>query len=233
MSATSLGVLALHRTTIGKKVIMAVSGVIWIGFVAFHMYGNLKVFGGSAYFNEYAEGLREFGAPIFGHAHLLWVARLVLIAALGLHVWAALSLNQRNLETRSTKYVKHKKLRANAATKTMVFGGIAILLFIIYHLMHFTWGVPGIHPDFIWDDAYHNLVVGFRSYFFIPSIIYLVAMVFLALHLYHATWSMFQTLGLNNKTYNKMIRALAWMVALVIPIGFAIVPLAVMFGIVS
>ncbi len=233
MSATSLSVLALHRSTIGKKVIMAVTGVIWIGFVTFHMYGNLKVFGGPAYFNEYAEGLREFGSPIFGHSHLLWVARLALIGSIVLHVWSAYSLNNRNLATRTTKYIKHTKLRDNAATKTMIYGGTAILLFIIFHLMHFTWGIPGIHPDFVWDDAYHNLVVGFQSYGYVPAILYIIAMVFLALHLYHGTWSMFQTLGLNNKTYTQAIRALAWAISIIVPVGFIIVPLAVMFGIVS
>ena len=233
MSVTSMGVLALHRTTIGKKVIMAVTGLVWIGFVTFHMYGNLKVFGGPEYFNAYAEGLRSIGAPIFGHSHLLWMARLVLIGSVVLHVWAALTLYQRNTHTRPAKYTRHKKLQANYATLTMIYGGVFILLFLIFHLMHFTWGVPGIHPNFICDDAYHNVVVGFQSYAYIPSIIYLVAMVFLALHLYHGTWSMFQTLGLNNKTYTKMIQALALIVAIVVPVGFAIVPISVMIGLVS
>jgi succinate dehydrogenase / fumarate reductase cytochrome b subunit len=115
----------------------------------------------------------------------------------------------------------------------MRWGGVTILLFIIYHLLHITFGVPGVHPDFIWDDAYHNLVTGFQSYFYIPAIIYLIAMVALGFHLYHGTWSMFQTLGLNNKTYTRLIRLAALALAIIVPAGFAMVPLGVMFGVIS
>ena len=228
-----VGVLTLPQTTIGKKVIMALSGIIWLGYLVLHMYGNLKIFGGQEHFNEYATGLRTLGAPIFGYAHLLWVARLVLIASFVAHVWAALTLSKRNRESRTARYVKHKKLRANSANLTMIYGGIALLLFVIYHLLHITFGVAGIHPSFEGHDAYHNVVSGFQSYFFIPAIIYILAMVVVGMHLFHGTWSMFQTLGLNNKTYSGMIRILAWVLAILIPVGFALVPLAVMFGIVS
>ena len=230
-----VGVMTLHRTSIGKKVIMAVTGLIGIGFVFFHMYGNLKVFGfigGPAYFNEYAEGLRSFGEPIFGHTHLLWVARIVLLVAVILHVWAAWSLYQESNNARSTRYVKYTKVQADPAASYIRFGGVVLFIFILLHLMHFTWGIPGIHPDFRPGDVYHNLVVGFQSYAYLPAIIYIVAMIVLGFHLYHGAWSMFQTLGLNNHTYTKPLRALALILAIVIPGGFAIVPLAVLFGIV-
>jgi succinate dehydrogenase / fumarate reductase cytochrome b subunit len=227
-----VGVLSLHRTSIGKKVIMAVTGLVWIGFLVFHMYGNLKAFGGQEYFNAYAEGLRSFGEPIFGHSHLLWVARAGLIVAFVLHVWAFWELYLQNQQGREVGYTRHTKVQANPASLTMRWGGVAILLFVIYHLMHFTWGVPGIHPDFIWDDAYHNLVRGFQTYFYIPAIIYILAAIALAFHLYHGTWSLFQTLGLNNKTYTKLIRGLAWLVTIVIPVGFAAVPISVMLGLI-
>ena len=228
-----VGVMTLPQTTIGKKVIMALTGIIWIGYLLMHMYGNLKIFTGPEHFNEYAAGLRTLGAPIFGYAHLLWVARLVLIGSFVAHVWAALTLSKRNRESRIQSYVKHKKLRANSANLTMIYGGIALLLFVIYHLLHITFGVPGIHPSFEGHDAYHNVVAGFQSYFYIPAIIYILALVVVGMHLFHGTWSMFQTLGLNNKTYSRMIRILAWAMAILIPVGFALVPLAVMFGIVS
>jgi succinate dehydrogenase / fumarate reductase cytochrome b subunit len=115
----------------------------------------------------------------------------------------------------------------------MFWGGVALFFFILFHLMHFTWGIPGVHPDFVTGDAYHNVIVGFRSYAYIPSILYLVGLVALALHLYHGAWSMFQTVGLNNKTYTNGLQALALLVAVVIPVGFALVPLAVIVGIVS
>ncbi len=236
MSAMNIGVLTLYRSSIGKKVIMAITGLIGIGFVVVHMYGNLKVFGfvggGAEYFNHYAEGLRELGAPIFGHTHLLWIMRLVLLASVVLHVWAAVSLYQESERARATKYAKHVKLQANPAALYIRAGGTLIFIFIILHLAHFTWGIPGIHPNFSQTDAYHNLVTGFQSYGYLPAIFYLVAMVALGFHLYHGTWSMFQTLGLNNHTYTTPLRTLALLVAVVVAGGFAIVPLSVMFGIV-
>ncbi len=228
-----VGVLSLPRTTIGKKVIMAVTGLVWIGFVIFHMYGNLKIFGGPDYFNIYSEGLREIGEPIFGPTHLLWLARLALVGAIALHVWAALTLKQRNFGSRTTKYTLLRHLQADYATLTMFWGGVTIFLFILYHLMHFTWGLPVIHPDFQGGDPYHNVIAGFRSYFYIPAALYLVGLVALAFHLYHGAWSMFQTVGLNSQSYTKMLQGLALLVAILIPIGFATVPLAVILGIVS
>jgi len=226
-----IGVMTLHRSTVGKKVIMAITGIVLIGFIMFHMYGNLKAFWGPAYFNEYSEGLRTVGEPIFGYQHLLWVARLGLIAAFGLHIWSALELIRQRQAGRPVKYVKHTKLEANYANLTIRFGGILILLFLIYHLMHFTFGVPVVHPDFIPGDAYHNLVVGFQS---VPvSIAYIIAVFFLGLHLYHGTWSMFQTLGFNSKEYDKPLRVLGLVVALVVTIGFISVPISVMLGIIS
>ena len=237
MGVMNVGVLSLHRTSIGKKVIMAVTGLIGVGFVVFHMYGNLKVFGflggGPEYFNEYSEGLRALGEPIFGHTHLLWIARLVLLAAVVLHVWAAWSLYRESAQARPIHYSKHTKIRADPAALYIRIGGVIILIFLIFHLMHFTWGVPGIHPDFSQTDVYHNLVAGFRSYGYLPAIFYLVAMGALGFHLYHGVWSMFQTLGLNNKTYTGLLRLLAWLVAIVVTAGFSIVPLAVIVGIVA
>jgi succinate dehydrogenase / fumarate reductase, cytochrome b subunit len=233
MGALNVGVLRIYQSSIGKKVIMAVTGLVWIGYVVMHMYGNTKAFWGPEYFNAYAEGLRELGSPIFGHGHLLWIARLVLIPTIILHVWAAWELSKRGWDGRTVKYAQHTKVHANSASLTMRWGGVAILLFVIYHVLHITFGVPGVHPDFIWDDAYHNLVTAFQSYFYIPAIIYLIAMVALGFHLYHGTWSMFQTLGLNNKTYSQPIRLLALALAIIIPAGFATVPLGVMFGLIS
>lgn len=225
-----VGVLTLPRTTIGKKVIMAVTGLIGIGFVLGHMYGNLKVFSGPEEFNAYAEGLRELGAPIFTHSELLWLVRLVLLAAVGLHVWSAWALYQDSRRARSTEYARYTTLHTNVAARYIRFGGTVIFIFIILHLMHFTWGIPGIHPDFIPGDVYHNLVVGFQSYYYLPAIFYLLAVLLLGFHLYHGAWSMFQTLGLNNSSYTHLWRGLAWILAVVITVGFAIVPLGVMFG---
>jgi succinate dehydrogenase / fumarate reductase cytochrome b subunit len=221
-------VLGLASSSIGKKVIMAVTGLIWIGFVAFHMYGNLKIFLGAAYFNEYSAGLRSIGGPIFGHTHLLWVARIVIVLSIVLHVWAAVSLYRRARTARPRNYEMHRTLQANYAAITIRYGGAVIFFFILFHLMHLTWGVPGVHSQFEHGDPYHNVLIGFQS---IPAvIIYTLGVIALALHLYHGTWSMFQTLGINNRNYDRLIRGLGLALALIIPIGFIIVPYSVLFG---
>ena len=139
-----------------------------------------------------------------------------------------------NLKARPQRYaVDHSAGGRTLGSRTMPYTGVIILLFIIYHLMHFTFGTPVIHPNFDGHDAYSNVVIGFQSYAYVPAIIYLLALVPLAFHLYHGTWSMFQTLGLNNKTYSGILRGLAWIVAIVISVGFALVPLAVIFGVLT
>lgn len=228
-----VGILTLPRTTIGKKVIMAVTGLIGIGFVFGHMYGNLKFFFGPKEFNAYAEGLREFGSPILTHSEPLWIVRLILLASVVLHVWSAWSLYQDSRRARSTPYSLYTTLHTNFAARYIRFGGTVILIFIIIHLMQFTWGVPVIEPDFIPGHVYHNVVVGFQSYYYLPAVFYLVAMLLLGFHLYHGTWSMFQTLGLNNSNYTHLWRGLALILAVVISVGFAIIPLAVILGYVS
>jgi succinate dehydrogenase / fumarate reductase cytochrome b subunit len=223
--------VALYRSSIGKKALMALTGLVWIGYVVMHMYGNLKAFQGSAHFNEYAEGLRYLGAPVFGQLHLLTLGRIGLVAAILVHSWAAYSLFVMAHEARPSSYASRRVVKANYASITMRYGGVVILLFIIFHLAHLTWGISPIHPEYIRGDAYHNLVIGFSS---LPVVlIYLVALAALALHLFHGTWSMFQTLGLNDNNWDTALRALAWVLAIVVPLGFAAVPLAVQFGIIA
>ncbi len=223
--------VALYRSSIGKKALMALTGLIWIGYVVVHMYGNLKVFTGSEHFNEYAEGLRVIGAPIFGPLHLLTIARIGLIAAIVVHIWAAYSLFQQAREARPASYASRRVVQANYASLTMRYGGTLILLFIIFHLVHLTWGISPVHSDYIRGNAYHNLIVGFRS---LPVVlIYLVALVALGLHLFHGTWSMFQTLGLNDSAWDVAFRGLAWLLAIVVPVGFAVVPIAIQLGFVQ
>lgn len=223
--------MTLYRSTIGKKAIMAVTGLVGIGFVFFHMYGNLKIFLGPEYFNAYAEGLRELGAPIFGHTHILWILRIVLLASVVLHVWAAVSLYQQARRARPNKYAVQRTVQANYAAKTIRYGGIVIFFFIIFHLMHFTWGTPGIHNDFIYGDPYHNVISGFQ--FWPAAVLYLVAVTALGFHLYHGTWSMIQTLGILSKKYDTAVRLAGLALAVIISVGFALVPIAVMAGMVQ
>ncbi len=220
---------ALYRSSIGKKALMAITGVIWIGYVVMHMYGNLKVFQGAEHFNAYAEGLRYLGAPIFGHLHLLMLARIILVTALVVHVWSALVLYQQAWTARPTTYASRKIVQANYAALTMRYGGILLVLFVLFHLMQLTWGTPGVSSDFIPGDAYHNVIRAFQAWPVV--VVYLLALLALGFHLFHGTWSMFQTLGLNSREWDASIRGLAWLIAIVVPVGFAVVPIAVQFGI--
>ena len=229
MATAAASVTMIYRSTIGKKVIMAITGLIYIGFVVFHMYGNLKVFLGAAYFNEYAEGLREIGHPIFGYLHLLTVGRIVLVGAMVLHVWCAWSLYQAARKARPQGYAEKKVVQANYASLTVRYGGTVILLFLIYHLAHLTWGITGV--PFEQGNAYFNVVSSFQI---MPiPFIYLIAVIALGFHLYHGTWSMMQTLGISSRGNEKPIRAMALLLAIVTTVGFASVPLGVMLGIVQ
>src|SRR6266511_941154 len=231
--------LTIYRSSIGKKAIMAISGLVGIGFLAAHMYGNLKIFEGPEYFNHYAAGLRTLGAPVFGPTHLLWVLRIVLIVSVVLHVAMAYQLTRQDWSgrPRAMSYGRKKDIQASYAARTMRWGGVILLLFIVYHLMNLTFGVIGFrpgqfrHPENGEFSTYSNVVNAFS--FWPATLIYLVAMIALGFHLYHGFWSMFQTLGLNNYRTNTALRALAAAVTFVLTIGFISVPLAVMFGIVQ
>lgn len=227
-----MAVMTLTRSTIGKKVIMAVTGLVWIGFLAFHMYGNLKVYQGAEYFNHYAESLRELGAPLFSYLHLLTVLRIIVTVAVLAHIWAAISLTKAARNARPQNYEMKRLVQVNYASITMRYGGLVIALFLLYHLAHFTWGLIPIPPSgFVKADAYSNLVGGFQSIFNV--VFYLIAVAALGLHLYHGTWSMFQTLGFNNQKYDSTLRSVALTLAILISVGFAIVPLSVLFGFVT
>ena len=222
-------VFSLYSTSVGKKIAMAGSGVIFVGFVLGHMAGNFKVYQGAEKFNAYAEGLREMGAPVFGHSQLLWVARLVLLASLVIHVISAIQLNRQSLSARPVKYEKPVHLEFSRASRSMRWGGIALFLFVAYHLAHLTWGF--VHPDFIRGDAYHNLVSGFQS---LPVVgIYVLAMGALGLHLYHGIWSAFQTLGLLSPRALKIRRPLSAVVALTVVLGNLSFPVAVQAGLLT
>ncbi len=206
-------------SSIGKKVVMAVTGAALFGFVIAHMLGNLQVYLGPAALNAYAEGLRHLGA-------LLWIARGGLLVAALLHVWSAYSLTRMNRAARPEGYREKEHRESTYASRTMRWSGVFLLLFIVYHLLHMTWGT--VHPDFVPGDVYHNFVVGFRPT--LVSVVYIVAMLALGLHLYHGVWSFLQTLGLSHPRYNHLRHAFATLVTVVVVAGNISMPLAVMAG---
>jgi len=211
-------------STIGRKVVMAVSGIVLVGFVFVHMLGNLLLYAGPDAINAYGRELRELL-----HGAGLWVARAVLLAAVVAHIWAAWSLTLENRAARPVAYRQWKAKDSTYASRTMRWSGVIVLAFIVYHLLHFTFGT--VHPDFIEGDVYHNLVAGFRVW--PASLFYIVAMVLLGFHLHHGVWSMLQTLGLSHPGYRARARAFAAAFAVVLVLGNISFPLAVLFGIVK
>lgn len=220
---------ALFRTSIGLKIMMAVSGIVFVGFVIGHMLGNLKVYLGAEVFNHYADGLREFGAPFLGYGQFLWIARAVLIVSLVVHVWSALKLTRQSHAARDEGYRKRESMEFSRSSRSMRWGGVALLIFVIYHLLHLTFGT--VHPNFVHGDAYHNLVSGFQS---LPvSVVYMLAVIALGLHLYHGIWSAFQTLGICGPHVNRWRRPLALGVAVVVVMGNLSFPVSVLTGILT
>lgn len=219
----------LYASTVGKKIMMALSGAVLVLFVLGHMAGNLKAFQGPAAFNAYAEGIREVGYPFLPHMGALWIVRVALLAAVGVHIWAAFKLYLKSNAARGVGYRKQESLSFSYASRTMRWGGIIILAFVVYHILHFTTGT--VHNDFIPGDAYHNLVAGFQNP--LIALAYIVAVSALAFHLYHGIWSVFQTVGANNPRYNRFRRPLAGVLTGLIYLGFIIVPVAVTAGWIS
>lgn len=217
--------LTLGDTSIGKKVLVALTGIVLFGFVLVHMLGNLQVFLGPEALNAYAASLRKLGP-------LLWVARLVLLISVLVHIVLSLDLVRQAAVARPVGYRLKQSAATTYAARTMKWSGPLLACFIVYHLAHFTW--PGVamgayaHQP---HDVYANFINGFR----VPWVtaIYLVAQVLLGLHLYHGSWSLFQTLGLNHPRYNGLRQTLPRLIAITIVAGNVAMPLAVLAGVIS
>ena len=208
-----------YASTVGKKYAMAVTGVILFLFVVLHMLGNLQVFLGRDALNGYARLLRVEPA-------LLWTARLVLLAAVTVHVVAAVQLTLRNWAARPVGYAKQQYLATGYAARTMVWSGPIIAAFVVYHLLHLSIGT--MHPDFVDGDVYHNVVVGFSVWY--VTTFYMLAQVLLGLHLYHGLFSLFQSLGASHPSYDRWRQPLALAAAAVIVLGSCSIPAAVLVG---
>jgi succinate dehydrogenase cytochrome b subunit len=220
------GLASLWRSTIGKKYVMAITGLIWFGYLIVHLWGNLKIYAGPPFLNDYGGFLRTVGEPFFGFSQLLWVARIVLIPAFVIHIWAAVQLTTRDNASRPTRYSVRKNLESTFASRTMIYGGLFILLFVIYHLLDFTFGT--VNPSYEEGNIYHNVVASFHQP--IVVVFYVLAMIAVGLHLWHGVWSLFQTLGWNTTRTNRLIRNFATFAAVLLTIGNISIPLAVLAG---
>lgn len=215
-------VALFYRDLIGKKIAMALSGLILFAYVVGHMVGNLQIFLGWQKINDYAAFLR--GSPF-----LLWGVRVVLFAAVVVHIYTAASLAVQSRSARPVPYRIEGQRHPNIAARTMLLSGLVVAAFIVYHLLHLTTGT--LHPNFVPLDPYDNVVNGFRV---IPvAIAYIVAVALLGLHLLHGAWSMFQSVGIAHPRYSPMLKKLAVAVSILLVAGFASIPLAVLTGLVG
>jgi succinate dehydrogenase / fumarate reductase cytochrome b subunit len=212
--------LVLWQSSVGKKAVMAVTGLVLVAYLITHVLANLLVFDGPERINRYA-------ALLHGTGGALWGARLVLLAAAVLHIVAAVQLTLRSRAARPEPYAAGRAAQASTlASRTMRWGGALILVFLVYHILHFTTGAA--HPNFVELDPYHNVTTGFRS----PWVtgFYLIAMVGLGLHLYHGLWSSGRSLGLSQPSPRPLQRPLALVLAGFIWLGFTVIVVASFLG---
>jgi succinate dehydrogenase / fumarate reductase cytochrome b subunit len=218
-AVSTVAVARFYDSTIGKKAVMAVTGLILFGYLVAHMLGNLQVFLGPDVINKYAETLH-------GNPPLLWGVRVLLLISVVLHIWAAIQLTAVKATARPVRYVKPGNVQGSAASRTMMLSGPFIAIFVIGHLLHLTTGT--IHPRFAELRPYENVVSGFSNP--VASILYIVAMILVGFHLSHGIWSMFQSVGFSHPRYTPLIRKFSAVFSWILIAGFIAVPIAVLTG---
>ena len=220
----------LYQSLLGKKVIAAITGLILFGFLIGHVTGNLKVFTGATdagvpHIDEYAHFLRVAGTPLLPAEAVLWGARVVLLISVVLHMTVVIQLAMHSAEARPRDYVKKKRKMASFSALYMMFSGLLIAFFVVFHILHFTTGTIVI-GEFEHGYVYNNLQSSFSAaHWYIPAF-YIVTMIVIGFHLNHGVWSLFQTLGWDNPDRNKALRAGATIVTVLIVLGFIAVPLS-------
>lgn len=219
----------LWSSTIGKKAVMAVTGVIMLLFLVAHMVGNLKIFFGATEFDAYAAWLRTIGEPALHRSWFLWIQRTGLVACVVLHAVSAYQLSRRDIKARNHGYAHSRPSGPSFATRTMRWGGVILGLFIVWHILDLTTGT--VNPLGKPGHPYENVVADFRNWW--ANVIYLVAMAALGLHIRHGLWSAAQTLGANGPRSGPVFKAVSWVLAFVLFAGFVTVPVAVMTGAVN
>ena len=223
-------VVELYGSALGKKYVMAITGIAWMGYVLAHMIGNLKAFLGPAELNHYAEFLRELLVPILPRTVTLWILRLGLILAIALHIHAATTLTIMNRKARPVRYQSPRDyVAASFASRTMRYTGVLILLFLFVHLGDLTWG--WFNPGFTRGDPYRNLDASLSRWWM--NLFYIVANLALFLHLWHGGWSLFQSLGWNNPRFNQARRWFALSFAGIVVAGNISICLGVLTGVIS
>jgi len=221
MNATNAKV-SFYTTTTGKKIVMAVTGLVLVGFVVVHMAGNLGIFAGAESFNHYAALLRT-SMP------LLWTARLVLLGSVVLHVRAAMQLYALKAAARPVAYAKKTYRAAPLASRFMIVSGYALACFLVFHILHLTTGT--LHSDFVEGDVFYNVILAFANP--VIALVYVASMAMFYMHLQHGIFSLMQSLGLSHSRYALKAKVVAHVLAAVVAAGFAIAPIAVFAAIVN
>lgn len=221
---------SLYRSSVGRKFVMALSGVAIIGFVLAHLFGTLKIFLGAEETNEYGEAIRGLGGDFVPHGHLLWFMRIGLAAAFAVHLHAAFSLDRRNRRAGGRARYQHQRFSAASyASRTMLWSGVIVGLFIIFHIADLTWGAT--NSEFVVGDPYANQVASFSNP--VISGVYLLALVALVAHLQHGIESLVRSLGLRASWWTDgLSRRVSMGISTVIGLGYASVPVAVLTGVV-
>lgn len=212
-----------YASMVGKKVVMGVTGLIGIGFVILHSLGNLLIFQGSSALNSYSHFLKS-------SAELLWALRAVLLVAVTLHVMAAVQLTRQSRAARPIGYVKHETQIATIASRTMRWGGALLLVFIVFHILHFTTGTIRPAGVFSREDVYANVVNSFRVWW--VALFYVVSMIALGFHLFHGAWSSVRSIGLSPPSPRPMHKTISLLIAVLVWAAFTAVPVAVVAGLV-
>ncbi|SDF24008.1 succinate dehydrogenase subunit C [Blastococcus aurantiacus] len=219
---------AAKTTSVFKKAVMAISGIILVLYLIAHMIGNLKAFSGEEEFNHYSEWLRTIGNPALPGSTALWLIRIVLLVAVFAHMWAAISLWRQAKRARPQGYVTKKAMAQSYASRTMRWGGVIIAAFVIWHLLDLTWGTVNSAAD---SGPYDKLVASFSNP--VSTAFYAIAVILVGMHLRHGIWSATQTLGQSNRRREVTVNYAATAIATVLTLGFLLVPFSVLFGLID
>ena len=219
---------AAKTTSVFKKAVMAISGIILVLYLIAHMIGNLKAYSGEESFNSYSEWLRTIGNPALPGSTALWLIRIVLLVAVVAHIWAAVSLWRQAKRARPQGYVTKKAMAQSYSSRTMRWGGVIIAAFVIWHLLDLTWGTVNSAAD---SGPYDKLVASFSNP--VSTAFYAIAVILVGMHLRHGIWSATQTLGQSNRRREVTVNYAATAIATVLTLGFLLVPFSVLFGLID
>ena len=227
MNALTRAASAYWQSSIGKKLVVAITGLAMVLFLAGHLTGNLLIYAGREAFNEYAAFLHSAG-----HGSLIWIARVGLLAVVVLHVWATIQLTRQNRAARKERYEFQATIQAPRSSRIMIWSGLTVLAFIVFHILHFTVRVNSHLKEIAKESPYDMVIAGFSGGALQALVVlfYIIAMTLLCSHISHGVSSMFQTLGFRSKKAAGLIQRLSLGYAAVIWIGFISIPVAILFG---